>query len=298
MLDANELSFLALDWGTTNFRAFAFDVNGKVIAEKQAPMGLLQISDGQFAHSLANLLNEWISQYQTLPIIMAGMVGSAQGWHPVEYCAAPVDLSEIQKHYFEFNLPWGAKAKIVPGVSFLAENGMYDVMRGEEVQLFGLQQIARQHNMQAVFPGTHSKQVVIKNGKIVRFETYMTGELFSILNNHSLLGRGLPKQISCEKSFLKGVALGQNQGLSHLIFAARTSRLFNQVADTAVADFLSGVMIGYESQFINADTIYLVGGEALEKRYRLACESRQINVKAFSGDECFIAGIKQLQHLV
>lgn len=294
-IEHNNLSHLIIDWGTSNFRAFAINQQGEVADQQTLALGLLQIKAGQFAHELQQVLSHWLSHYQTLPIYMAGMVGSQQGWVNVNYVATPVSSNTLAKNMHCFELPWGALATIIPGVSYKAAMDCFDVMRGEEVQIFGALERIDQHNFNAVLPGTHSKHAVIKNGELTEFSSFMTGELFSVISQHTILGRGLPTQIDSNNAFIKGVKAGQTDKLTSTLFSARTHRLFNNIAETDVFDYLSGLLIGNELKtLVNANNVYLIGGEKLCARYQIACQALGIQATYLDGDECFLAGMANL----
>ncbi|MCK6263412.1 2-dehydro-3-deoxygalactonokinase [Vibrio sp. ZSDE26] len=295
MNDKNRVSWLILDWGTTNFRAFAMSDEGTLVDKIEHKMGLLQVEEGSFADKLESMLSDWLESYISLPIFMAGMVGSAQGWVNVPYVSTPASIDTLAKNTHQFTLPWGAKATIIPGVSHCDEHGGFDVMRGEEVQLFGLIEIVGKSNLQAAFPGTHSKHVEIGNGTIEAFNTYMTGELFSALSTQTILGRGLPLQTDSHSAFEKGVGESGNSTITNQLFKARTHRLFGNLQDTEVHDYLSGLLIGNEVRELEHETVYLVGGEALSSRYEKACSLLDKTTKYINGDESFIVGMLKIK---
>lgn len=294
-MNNSEIHFLIIDWGTTNFRAFAMGKHENVVAQHEQKLGLLQVENRQFADTLAKVLSDWLGEYQHLKVYMAGMVGSAQGWVEAPYVCAPLSLTELAGNVCEFKLPWGACATLVPGVSYCNTQGDYDVMRGEEVQLFGLQARLQQDSYCAVFPGTHSKHVLFENGKLTAFSTYMTGEVFSLLINQSILGRALPEPQRSNEAFLKGVADSAERNLLNQLFIARTARLFNQLDEANIQDYLSGLVIGYEIRSLNEQHVYLVGGIELCLRYQQACTALNIDSSTISGDECFIQGLLQIK---
>ncbi|WP_111977178.1 2-dehydro-3-deoxygalactonokinase [Algibacillus agarilyticus] len=286
---------LIIDWGTTNFRAFAMDESGTVIDKKEQPMGLLQVEDGNFAAALESVLTGWIHNYQTTPVYMAGMVGSQMGWVNVDYTSTPVGEDSLANNVHSFELPWGAKATIIPGVSHQIDTGAFDVMRGEEVQLFGLSKVVKQDTLAVILPGTHSKHATFSHGKMTAFSSFMTGELFSVISKHTILGKGLPEQLDSPYAFLKGVKEGKiTNKLTSTLFATRTHRLFNNIAETAVLDYLSGLLIGNELKSLTQDHVYLVGGTSLCERYKAACEALNISSTYLNGDECFLAGMTDL----
>ena len=282
-----------VDWGTTNFRAFAMNVKGEVLEKKVLPLGLLQVKNNDFSRALEKVLADW-ENYQQIPVYMAGMVGSLQGWINVDYVQTNVDKSALVKQAHQFELPWGALAVIIPGVLHQAGIDNYDVMRGEEVQLFGLAKVINKSLFKAVLPGTHSKHVRVVNGEITELFSYMTGELFSVISEHTVLGKGLPEQRESHTAFLRGIKESRTDKLTSVLFAARTHRLFNNLSDNEIYSYLSGLLIGNELQSLSSSHVYLVGGESLCKKYQLACRELSIESTYKSGDECFLAGMSDL----
>lgn len=294
----NKVDWLIIDWGTTNFRAFAMLDGGALVDKIEQPLGLLQVRDGEFAQELECVLKAWLGDYQHLPIYMAGMVGSAQGWVDVPYVPAPVASEQLALGAHQLVLPWGAKATIVPGVSYQNQQGDFDVMRGEEVQLFGLQHLIGEPSFCAALPGTHSKHVSVEQGELTQFRTFMTGEMFSLLAEHSILGRGLPKQIASEPAFLKGVEESGGSDLTAKLFSVRTHRLFSNLSEESVLDYLSGLLIGQELKSLNTRHLYLVGGTRLCEHYQMACEALNVTNEYINGDEAFLVGMRQIKQVM
>ncbi|WP_026971799.1 2-dehydro-3-deoxygalactonokinase [Aliagarivorans marinus] len=295
---SSTIEWLIVDWGTSNFRAFAMDSDGALIDKIERNMGLLQVEQGQFAQRLEQELRAWLGEYQQLPVFMAGMVGSAQGWVDVPYVETPVSIGQLAEQCHRFTLPWGAQAVIIPGVSTVDEHGIPDVMRGEEVQLFGLLALSGQSSLHAAFPGTHSKHIHAKDGQLLGFNTFMTGELFSVLSKHTILGRGLPEQQSAEPAFLRGVNESGSAVLSSRLFSTRTHRLFGNLPEEQVMDYLSGLIIGEELRQFDSKALQLVGGQGLCKRYALACRELGLDSQFVSGDEAFLAGMLKIKEVM
>ena len=290
-------AYIIIDWGTTNFRAFALNHEDELIDTKSLSKGLLQISDGAFAESLQVILEDWIEDYKPLPIYMAGMVGSAKGWHQVEYSQTPASLNSIDDKAFRFTLPWQAPAVIFAGVSHMNDEEQPDVMRGDEIQIFGLSIIQNAANFSAILPGTHSKHISYEQNNIASFSSFMTGEMFSILLSHSLLGKEVPVTNGFQTDvFLKGLNDVQNGKLTNKLFLNWSKRLFGQLKVAEVADYLSGMLIGYELQNVNANFVYIIGSQGLSQRYALACEALSIQAKIVDGNACFLAGIIALKN--
>ncbi|GDX05417.1 2-dehydro-3-deoxygalactonokinase [Buttiauxella sp. A111] len=288
-------NWIAIDWGTTNFRAFLMQGSQQVSRISEA-CGLLSVEKNQFAPTLHNLLQTWLEQYGNLPIVMAGMVGSQQGWHEVPYAPLPCSARDLSSRTLAFTTPWGSPAWVIPGANSTSQFGQPDVMRGEEVQLLGLAARHPADQLSALLPGTHSKHAQMHNGEITSFSTFMTGEIFSLLSQHSILGRGLPEQQEDEEAFLLGVKNAkQGAPFTHLIFSARTRRLAGEIPESSVHSYLSGLTIGYELLALPVGQhTWIVGSPSLSARYQLAASLLDLNLSPANGDDCFIHGLWHL----
>ena len=288
--------WIAVDWGTTNFRAFFMNEN-RVIARISAPCGLLTIENGAFADTLHQQLRPWIVEAGPVPVLMAGMVGSQQGWQNVPYVTLPAAAKDVLAGVQPVETPWGSLAWITPGLSGQSAWDQPDVMRGEEIQLLGLNALHPAQEHYALLPGTHSKHAWMKNGCITAFSTLMTGELFSVLSEHSLLGRALPPQQEDNRSFLAGVSAAQRSvPFSHLIFSARTRRLSGEIAAEHIHSFLSGLLIGDElSTLPPGQRAWIVGSTSLTARYQLAATVTGASLTTVDGDDCFLQGLALLR---
>lgn len=287
--------WIAVDWGTTNFRAFLLN-DQQVIASISKACGLLSLTKEEFGATLHQHLEPWLNEHGALPVVMAGMVGSQQGWQEVPYVFTPASAQTLRKNALPMATPWGSLAWIIPGVSSDSAFCLPDVMRGEEVQLMGLNTFHPADEVYAILPGTHSKHAQLSHGEITHFTTLMTGELFSLLSQHSLLGRALPEQQDDSDAFMKGVLTAQaHVPFSHLIFSARTRRLNNELEPSSIHSYLSGLLIGYELSSMSAEKEnWLVGSPALCQRYLHAAKALQISLRIADGDTCFLHGMAAL----
>lgn len=270
---------IAIDWGTTSARAYAVDAAGRIGGTRSAPLGVQQLVNADFAHALGELLGEW--QALDVPRFAAGMIGSRQGWVEAPYVACPAAFDALAS-----NLAWSPRRElaIVPGLISRDAAGVPDVMRGEETQLAGA--IGDVDDaLLAVLPGTHSKWAQVVNGRVVAFQTHMTGELYAVLLANSILGRlAAPAAARSvpgpSASFEKGVARGlAGGGLGHVIFGARTLALTGALDAEHVPDWLSGALIGHEigaarqwarSHDLDATRVRVIGSDALVARYTAA----------------------------
>ena len=178
-----EPAFIGLDWGTTSFRAYLADARGHALETLPDGEGALALKAGEHEPYLASRIGAW----PRLPILACGMVGAKQGWREAPYRACPAGLAEIAGAMLAVPTSFG-EVRIAPGLTATDRAGAPDVMRGEETQILGAL-AAGLGDGAYVLPGTHSKWAHVEDGRVLGFETYMTGEVFSVLKTHSVLGR-------------------------------------------------------------------------------------------------------------
>jgi 2-dehydro-3-deoxygalactonokinase len=274
-------ALIALDWGTSNLRASLLDHRGEPLETRSAAGGVMAVKNGAFAAALRSLCGDWLAQC-ACPLIASGMVGSRQGWKEAPYVDCPASMAQVAALLTTVQIDGveessGARLlHIVPGLRCVDDNDQYDVMRGEETQLWGADLAA---GSICVLPGTHSKWAWLGGaGEISRFATFMTGELYGLLTQHGILGRLMVFGQQHQDEFVAGARLGLagHARLSHTIFAARTAGLMQCVAPDALPDFLSGILIGAEVGAAGAgqtlSSVCLLGDDDLCARYALACE--------------------------
>ena len=281
-------SLIALDWGTSNLRASLLDPSGHLIEQRQSAMGVMKVPPGSFDAALVELCGDWMREHR-LPMIASGMVGSRQGWKEAPYLDCPATLKQAahQLTALAFEHPDLGKHKIyiAPGLKCTDANGQTDVMRGEETQIWGAQ---LPPSSICVLPGTHSKWIWLDGqGDFQNFKTFMTGEIYSLLTQHSILGRLMEISESNDSLnldvFHRGVSLGirGHAELMHSIFAARTAGLMGQLNATELPDFLSGILIGAEIGSVSLDAVskvHLLGEGGLCERYTQAFQQQGVSV--------------------
>jgi len=275
--------FIALDWGTTSFRAYIANGDGQVLETVAAPEGILAVKDGDFDAALERHIGAWDV---ALPVIAAGMITSRQGWIELPYVPCPAGPAELASALYRHTSRRGRAIAFSTGLSWRSAAGIPDVMRSEETQVFGGLEGGGGH---FVTPGTHSKWIMAEGGRIVRFATYMTGEVFAALKGHTMLGKLMPDGPDNEAAFAQGVraALADPAGFLHRIFSTRSLGLFNEMAPEHLASYLSGQVIGTEIAHAAAinpkDADYVVlASEGIAARYVKAM--RIAGLKARAGD--------------
>lgn len=283
-------NYIAVDWGSSHLRAWHI-ADGACVNRLSLPYGVTRIAPGEAPEIFRRHIAPWRGA-SPLPVVMAGMIGSDAGWRPVPYLACPLPLAGIGRGLYEVE----ERVWIVPGLK-LEREGEYGVMRGEETQLLGAMRLAPAAC--CVMPGTHSKWVGLSGGSVERFDTAMTGELHHLLMHHSLIGKGLPAQRRDDRASTRGLEKGLGEpSLVNALFATRAARVLGALAETAVADALSGLLIGAEvatfSRRYRAEQITLVASDALAPRYRQAFARLGIAVSLCPGEAAFLQGIRSI----
>jgi len=277
------MSVVAVDWGSTNLRAYRLNAQLELEDRIDAALGIKNIEHTNYEKILESLLGDWLvgTQY----FIFSGMITSRQGWIETPYVACPVSLESLVEQIQAQKLESGHTAYFMPGVCCYLFNGesSADVMRGEEVQLLGMSANTRKI---VVLPGTHSKWVQLNSHSIDTFCTYMTGELFELVRYQSLAGQLATTTDHIDEHFLDGVNIGYNSDqLMGKLFGARSSVLLGHRAPEAVHSYLSGLLIGTEIRQGVAQTpqgyrqtpIELVGSNVLVQRYKQAFDALSLN---------------------
>ena len=290
---------IAIDWGTTSLRGVLVDASGQIAAQRALPQGILQVQAGEFADAFAQHFGDWLA-LQPDVCLLSGMIGSRQGWQEAPYCPCPADFDALCRQLLWLDSAQGVPTAIVPGMSTApqaqvdAVNGVPDVMRGEEIQVIGALRLMQQSSGLLVLPGTHSKWVQAQNHSITSFKTFMTGELFALLAQHSILGKTLDSSAPLdEAAFTQGLERARSSdALSHLLFGMRALSLFNAMNPAQAASYLSGLLIGQELSTMQpaaGTRVALIGSPALLQRYTLALQHAGCEAAAF-GDEATWAG--------
>jgi 2-dehydro-3-deoxygalactonokinase len=277
-------ALIGVDWGTTTFRAYRIAADGGVIEAREAAAGILAVRDGDFAGVLTREIGAWLEAEQA-PVLASGMIGSRQGCLEVPYCPCPAGSAQLAAALARH--PDRPGLHFVPGLARTGAAGVPDVIRGEETQIVGeVGDLPGRHLL--VLPGTHSKWALAEEGVITWFATFMTGELFAVLKEHSILGRLKQGEADDQAAFARGLAFARTGtgGLLKRLFSARTLGLFDLLPPTGIAAYLSGLLIGSEVEEalaglpVAADAeIRVIGASGLAGRYRGALAARGLRVR-------------------
>lgn len=272
---------IGLDWGTSSLRAFRFTRGGAVAETRAAARGILAV-DGGFETAFEAAVGDWLAAAPAAPVLLSGMIGSRQGWIEAPYVPCPAGEAEITAALARLATARGRTLRIVPGCSIQGEDGVPDVMRGEETQILG-ELDGRAATRLMVLPGTHSKWALCENGRLVWFATFMTGELYAALKDHTILGRLAEGEADDPAAIARGLELGLRRdpasgGLLKRLFSARSRGLFGEVPPAGVASYLSALLIGSEiaealgcvARRARIEEVTVIGAAALVTRYERA----------------------------
>ncbi|MGI9421871.1 MAG: 2-dehydro-3-deoxygalactonokinase [Hyphomicrobiaceae bacterium] len=263
---------IAVDWGTTTLRCYLTGANGSILNHIESSDGILSVSNGAFADVLASAVKNLGISDRELPIVLSGMIGSRQGWVEAPYVPCPASLQTIADRLVRIEADPSQVITLIPGLETQSSDGVPDVIRGEETQIFGAMAGLGTNDAEFVLPGTHSKWVSVRNGDIIAFRTFMTGEVFAALRSHTILGR-MASGPEDDSYFETGVeassAAGPPGDLLHQVFSARTLALFDKLPGSGVATYLSGLLIGFEIRAAAAanQPIHVMAGSTLGELY-------------------------------
>lgn len=285
-----DTAFLAVDWGTTNRRVYRLRNDGTVEATERDDRGILSIENGGFPDEASAIRR----RMGDLPMLCAGMIGSNRGWTEVPYLPCPTGIDELSR-----GLNWTDRDRIaiVPGVACFAD-GRADVMRGEEVQLLGavLGGLAPRDALLCQ-PGTHCKWAWMVDGRIDRFATAMTGEIFSLLQRHSLLAAQMSGQAEANATFLRGVEDARGGDLLVRLFGVRADFVTGRAPDADATSYVSGLLIGADVSARlggGVDPVYLLADPKLGALYSAAIETLGGTAIIVDSEAAFIHGIAHI----
>jgi 2-dehydro-3-deoxygalactonokinase len=284
--DASDPAIIGIDWGTTSFRAYLMARDGEILDNVSAKLGIMQVADKNFEAALLKCLNEKNWDHK-LPIITSGMITSRNGWVETEYVEAPATLDKLSNQLHVHHCD-DLTLHFITGV-IADHNGAADVMRGEEVQLFGALDEDENQNL-FVMPGTHSKWVMMNEGCIQDFFTFMTGDVYSAVSQNTILKAFIEDAPFNKEAFSMGVQKSISDGamILHDLFSVRTLPLMKKISPQMTDDYLSGLLIGCEianaDRFEHGGLVTIIGNDELSKRYELALKIAGIHSKNAASD--------------
>jgi 2-dehydro-3-deoxygalactonokinase len=283
--------FIAVDWGTTNRRAYRLDFSGGCIDEFEDDQGILSVPARGFPAAIGHIRE----RLGDLPLLFGGMIGSNRGWVEAPYVPCPAGLGDLAA-----SLAWVSdREAIVPGVSYIGDDRA-DVMRGEEIQLLGAVADGEvPADALVCHPGTHNKWAWVRAGRIASFRTVMTGELFNLLRHHSILGDLLKGDAKPDEAFKRGARHGLSQvDLTSDLFAVRARVLLGESKREDAASYTSGLLIGSDVRIGLADAgglpVHVMGRPELTRLYAAAIREAGGEAIELDGEQSFLSGIRAI----
>jgi 2-dehydro-3-deoxygalactonokinase len=269
-------TMIAINWGTSNFRAYKLDAAGNVEAEKSSGRGAVQVPTGGFLDALMAEVGDWVRAGETR-VLMSGMVGARNGWKEAGYVAVPATFEQVVTGVIRVEVD-AVDVRIVPGLIGADECGVPEVMRGEETEIFGCKSELAGSSFLCL-PGTHTKWVRVQSGKIASFSTSMTGDLFKAVREGTILRTCAQHEANDNAAFLSGVARSREPGdLAHHLFGVRTLVLTGKMQEQSASSYLSGLLIGHEVKAMTraGDRVHLIGDSALCMLYADALRESEV----------------------
>lgn len=314
---------IVIHWKTRSFRAF-FVRAGCVVDRRVSDDGIVSVGPGQHQAILTKVCGDWLRAHPKARVALVGMVGSRDGWTTAPYVSCPAGLDDISRHVVSIGLRTGQIATLMPGAACEMHEGTPDVMRGEEMMALG----AGLRDGLLCIPGQHSKWVQIRDGKIARFQTFVTGELHHLLCNHSSLGRG-DEEMRDPAGFERGLAASlkadvqpsgfptglaalfdtgpaappRGAGLLHALFAAEAGAAAGRLTASEIATYLWGLLVGEEivgglRSFGHPPHVVLVADDTIRETYQLAFARMGVAVTPRRVHDCLVGGVLQTLDVV
>lgn len=263
---------IVVNWGTSNFRAYKLDAEGNLAEERSSGRGAVIVPAGAFRSALMAEVGDWIEEGERR-ILMCGMVGARRGWKEAPYLQVPAGFEQVVKGIVRIDAE-GFDARIVPGLIGADENGVPEVLRGEETEIFGCERDG-DAPIQFCLPGTHTKWARKEGGRITSFLTSMTGDLFRAIREKTILRSCTQLEPTDDEAFLAGVERSKQAGeLAHHLFGVRTLVLTGKMKEGSSSSYLSGILIGREvgSMVKKDEAVHLVGEPILCAFYEKAVQ--------------------------
>ena len=287
---------LVIDWGTTNLRAYLCSADGDILEAVSSPRGIKFLAREDYPVVLNELVQSFAG-HDIDTVIISGMAGSKNGWLEVPYCEVPTRIGDLKGSLV--SLPAQIVGYLVPGIKVVKADDSSDVIRGEEIQIYGAIEHLKVNSALLCLPGTHSKWVRVDKGTIIDFSTFMTGDVFQGLGN-TILGCEASDGF-CEGAFLQGLSASHEiaGGLLHQLFTGRTKMLDGLLDGSEVSSYVSGLLLGHELSeathyLTNDETVIVIGSDHLCQRYLLALKENNINALSLSSDIATCRGVAAL----
>lgn len=299
--------FVAIDWGSSNFRAYRVGASGELLDRLVTAEGVANLDRDGMARALEAVVSRWPTEANAL--FCCGMIGSTVGWAEVPYLTCPIHPNEIARQMTAMTIA-GNVVRVSPGLTCRSTDGFPDVIRGEEVLCLGV--VRTTERLQSglgllCMPGTHTKWIAIRNGVVGSFSTSLVGELYEALSASSLLKNHLKGVARDDGEFRLGVNSGHSGGgLMRTLFGVRSRSVVRELADDAAASFASGILIGNDirdamnvySELVAAGPVVLIGETGLCALYRAALQHLGHDAVVTPSEDVCVEGFKFIHDVI
>ncbi len=302
---------ITVDWGTSYLRAYLCKVEQQALVRLKTAIGLGVCKvNGNFEGELFSHIQPWVTEFGKMPVMMSGQIGSSLGWQETRYIPCPTRPAAIASLCHHFTIQ-DTPLTIIPGLSCSHDNDHHDVMRGEELQVLGWLEQNSSHKTGIhliCLPGTHTKWVLVNDGEITLFKTAMTGELYDLLCNYSVLIRPGKKSFnfSAFEQGAKYTLKSELGSFTHGLFSVRTKQLFQELLPEHAASYLSGMLIGSdvraalnatEWRLAELENVAIIGSEHLSEQFSRVLTLLGVRNQLFDVEQCSIAGFSKIYQL-
>ncbi|MSU88894.1 2-keto-3-deoxy-galactonokinase [Rhodobacteraceae bacterium 2CG4] len=290
--------WIAVDWGTSNLRAWAMQ-GDRPVAAGGSDKGMGALAPEQFEAALLESVSDWLGDGPT-PVVACGMVGARQGWTEAPYRrvpCTPVDGAMVSAPAADPRLD----VRIIAG---LAQDRPADVMRGEETQIAGFLHRSPGFDGVLCLPGTHTKWVQISAGEVVSFRTFMTGEMFSLLAKQSVLRHTTAADGWDDEAFAEAVdeAIARPEMMAARLFGLRAGTLLHELPPERARARLSGLLIGAElaatRPYWLGQQVALIGAPGLARAYAEALRPQGVAAAQPDTTDITLAGLIAARALI
>lgn len=296
------MRFIVADWGTTRFRGYLIE-NETILDQVSSDEGVSALRKGEHRGVFLRQCGRWLEAEPDAPVLLVGMVGSREGWQEAPYASCPAGPAEIARALVPVDLGDGRKGHIIPGLFCEPAPGAADVMRGEETLVLG----AGVENGLVCSAGTHPKWIHMRDGRIERFATFMTGEMYALLREQSMIGRPATEPAD-PKGFDLGLDAAERNsgtdgaarvGLLHLLFGARAAVVSGRMASNLLGPYLSGLLTGDEingalAQFGRPSVVTILADQARADLYAHALARHGIRTELKNTQQALLAGLARI----
>lgn len=293
MPHSNQLAWVAVDWGTSHVRVWLMDATGEVIRQAQSDKGMGALETADYEPTLLEMLGDDLSG--PVPVIICGMAGSRQGWAEAPYSTVPCKAPSLEDATQVETQDARLQVYILPGIKQMSPA---DVMRGEETQIRGF--LAENPKFDGILclPGTHTKWVHISAEEVVSFRTFMTGEMFALLGEHSVLRHSVATDGWDETAYLTAIddAMSRPASMAAELFSLRAEGLLNGMSAETARARLSGLLIGAElaaaRPYWLGQEVVVLGAAGIAQAYHTGLQAQGAFVRTVPADELTLAGLR------